>query len=161
MINPEIFMFIIIGIIFVMVVICLILAILNSAKINTIMDYSDEGDLVSAIEDYYTRVEELSKTISDTSDVMLKDAISELSEKTDLSLSKTGLVNFDAYDDVSGKMSFALTILNAHNNGIILTALYGHNASNTYIRQVHNGLCDVKLLEEEKLSLLNAINNRK
>ena len=71
------------------------------------------------------------------------------------------IVNFDAFDDVTGKLSFALTLLNELNCGVIITSLYGHNSCNTYVRAVNNGMTSVKLLEEEKLSLANAVNNSK
>ena len=80
---------------------------------------------------------------------------------SNISLKKIGLVNFDAFDDVTGKLSFALAILNNNNDGIILTSLYGHNSCNTYVREVVNGETPVKLLEEEKTALNEAKNKLK
>ena len=70
-------------------------------------------------------------------------------------------LDFDAFDDVTGKLSFALAILNNNNDGIILTSLYGHNSCNTYVREVVNGETPVKLLEEEKTALNEAKNKLK
>ena len=38
---------------------------------------------------------------------------------SNISLKKVAVVNFDAFDDVTGKLSFALAILNNNNDGII------------------------------------------
>ena len=68
--------------------------------------------------------------------------------------------NFDAYDDVTGKLSFALTVLNSNNDGFIITSLYGHNSCNTYVREVRGGETSIKLLDEEKYSLETAKKSR-
>ena len=69
---------------------------------------------------------------------------------------KVAVVNFDAFDDVTGKLSFALAILNNNNDGIILTSLYGHNSCNTYVREIVGGQTPIKLLDEENAALENA-----
>ena len=75
---------------------------------------------------------------------------------SNISLKKVAVVNFDAFDDVTGKLSFALAILNNNNDGIILTSLYGHNSCNTYVREIVGGQTPIKLLDEENAALENA-----
>ena len=125
------------------------------------MDYSDDGDIIGALKDYYDKVDDLSKTVNDTSDAVLMSRLANCENDSNISLKKIGLVNFDAFDDVTGKLSFALAILNNNNDGIILTSLYGHNSCNTYVREVVNGETPVKLLEEEKTALNEAKNKLK
>lgn len=161
MIDNNVLMFIMIGVTFIIAIICLILAIINSSKISAYMDYTDEGDLMGAIKDYYDRVDELAGTINNSSDAVINDRISGCESNIRTSLSKIGVVNFNAYDDVTGQMSFALTILDANNDGVILTSLYGHNSCNTYVRKVIDGKTDVKLLDEERQSLDKAIISEK
>lgn len=161
MLNNDILMFIIIGVIFILVIVCLILALINSSKISAYMDYTDEGDLMGAIKEYYDRVDELAATISNSEDAIINSRITNCESDINLSLRKIGLVNFNAYDDVTGQMSFALTILDNYNDGVILTSLYGHNSCNTYVRKITNGKAEVKLLEEEKQSLDKAIVHEK
>ena len=157
MLNNDLLMFIIIGVIFILVIICLILALINSSKISAFMDYTDDGDLMGAVKEYYDKVDELAMTISNSSDAIIDSRISNCENDINLSLRKIGLVNFNAYDDVTGQMSFALTILDSYNDGVILTSLYGHNSCNTYVRKITNGKAEVKLLDEEKQSLDKAI----
>ncbi len=161
MINDNLIMFVIVGVTFVIAIICLILAIINSSKISAYMDYTDEGDLMGAIKDYYDRVDELAGTINNSSDAIMNERISGCETDIRASLSKIGLVNFNAFDDVTGQMSFALTILDANNDGVILTSLYGHNSCNTYVRKIIDGKSDVKLLDEEKQSLDKAVTSEK
>lgn len=154
-------MFIAIAIIVVLVIICFILNAVNSSKINTLMDYSEEGDIIGALRDYYDKIEDLSKTINDKSDAVLLSRLVNCENEANVSVKKIGIVNFDAFDDVKGNMSFSLALLNSNNDGIILTSLYGHNSCNTYIREVMSGETPVKLLNEEMEALEKAKNKMK
>ncbi len=153
--NTMLFM-IALTIMIILIIICFILNMINASKINTLLDYSDDGDLISALKDYYDKVTDLSKTINGSSDAILSSRIAGCENGIKLSLSKTAVVNFDAYDDVTGKLSFALTLLNSNNDGIILTSLYGHNSCNTYVREIREGQSGIKLLDEERQSLETA-----
>lgn len=75
-------------------------------------------------------------------------------------LSKQAVVNFNAFDDITGEYSFSLALLDSFNNGVILTSLYGHNSCNTYIRKIKNGECATYLMEEEKEALKNALEGK-
>ena len=159
--DSNTLLFIALAIMMILIIICFILNAVNSSKISTIMDYSDDGDIIGALKDYYDKVDDLSKTVNDTSDAVLISRLANCENDSNISLKKIGLVNFDAFDDVTGKLSFALAILNNNNDGFILTSLYGHNSCNTYVREVVNGETPVKLLEEEKTALNEAKNKLK
>ena len=141
------------GVMLVLVVVALCVGISNSSKLNSLINYSDDGDLVDDVEKYFKKVRELEKSISEKTDSALISRIEELEAKSLKGYSKTGMVNFDAFDDVKGSLSFALTLLNENNDGFILTSLYGHNSCNTYIRVIVNGTTATKLLDEEIESL--------
>lgn len=159
--ENEFFIFIAIAIMMILIIICFILNAVNSSKISTIMDYSEEGDIISALKDYYDKIDDLSKTINDTSDAVLISRLANCENDSNISLKKIGLVNFDAFDDVKGKLSFALAILNNNNDGFIFTSLYGHNSCNTYVREIISGETPIKLLDEEKDALDKAKNKIK
>ena len=145
-IDTNTLIFIALAIMMILIVICFICNSINSSKINTLMDYSDEGDIISALKDYY----------DDTSDEVLMSRLANCENDSNISLKKVAVVNFDAFDDVTGKLSFALAILNNNNDGIILTSLYGHNSCNTYVREIVGGQTPIKLLDEENAALENA-----
>lgn len=155
-IDTNTLIFIALAIMMILIVICFICNSINSSKINTLMDYSDEGDIISVLKDYYDKVDDLSKTVNDTSDAVLMSRLANCENNSNISLKKVAVVNFDAFDDVTGKLSFALAILNNNNDGIILTSLYGHNSCNTYVREIVGGQTPIKLLDEENAALENA-----
>lgn len=147
------------GIIIALIVVCFVMNMINTSKINTLMDYSADGDMITALKDYYDKVDDLSKTITNSTDAVLLSRLTNCENDANRSLKKIGVVNFDAYDDVKGNLSFALAILNGNNDGIIFTSLYGHNSCNTYVREVSGGAASVKLIKEEKDALEKAKKN--
>lgn len=147
-----------IGIIIVLILICFILIMINSSKINTLLDYSDDGDIIGALKDYYQKVDDLAATIESKTDAVTLSRLSECETKTSMSVKKMGVIHFDAYDDVKGNLSFSVALLNDNDDGIILTSLYGHNSCNTYVRDVRNGKTSVKLLKEEMMAFEKAKN---
>ena len=160
--DSNTIIFISIAIILVLVIICFIMNAINASKINTLMDYGDEdGDIISALREYYDKVEDLSKTVNEKSDAVLLSRLANCENDSHISLKKVGIVNFDAFDDVKGHLSFSIALLNGNNDGFILTSLYGHNSCNTYVREITEGETPVKLLNEEKSALEKAKNTLK
>ena len=149
----------IIAILAVFVIASIVIGIINISKINTILDYAEDGDLVANLEKYYNNVRELHKKLNLSREGTMSNRITSCETKTNLCLSKTGIVNFDAFDDVFGKQSFALALLNQYNTGFVITSLYGNSSSNSYVRIVKNGKCDIPLLNEEKEAITKAMSD--
>ena len=72
-IDTNTLIFIALAIMMILIVICFICNSINSSKINTLMDYSDEGDIISALKDYYDKVDDLSIDIDSFKIACMKD----------------------------------------------------------------------------------------
>ena len=142
----------------ILIVICFICNSINSSKINTLMDYSDEGDIIGALKDYYDKVDDLSKTINDTSDAVLMSRLANCENDSNISLKKVAVVNFDAFDDVGGKLSFALALLDKENTGLILNAVHSRDNCFLYMKEIVKGESYVMLSQEEVEALRKAVN---
>lgn len=160
-IDPEMILFGAVALLMILFIINLVLGISNSSKINTLIDYSDDGDIIGALKDYYDKVEDLAKTVNSSTDTVLLSRLSSCENEANISIKKIGIVNFDAFDDVKGNLSFSLAMLDNNNDGIVLTSLFGHNSCNTYVREIQNGETSVKLMAEEKEALSKAKNKLK
>lgn len=143
----------ILAVLIVFVLASIIIGIINISKINSILDYSDDGNLVDNLEKYYNSVNDLHKKLRLSQEGIMSERISGCETKVNMGLSKTGIVNFDAFDDVHGNQSFALAVLNQYNDGFIITSLYGNTSSNTYVRAIREGKSTTVLLDEEKKPL--------
>lgn len=161
MIDTTFILIIALAVLAVLFIVSIILGISNNSKINSLLDYSDEGDIVTALKDYYDKVEDLAKIVNKSTDTVLLARLSACENEANISFKKLAVVNFDAFDDVKGNLSFSLAMLDSNNDGIILTSLFGHNSCNTYVREIRNGETSVKLLTEEKEALDKAKNKLK
>lgn len=71
-------------------------------------------------------------------------------------VSKMAVVHYDAFDSQRGRNSFSLTLLDSYHNGIILTNLYSQDGSNTYLKEITNGECEIELSDKENECLKKA-----
>lgn len=70
---------------------------------------------------------------------------------------KYGIVKYDAFDDVGGKLSFALAMLDAENTGFILNAIHSRDNCFFYIKEIVNGESYTLLSSEETDALRQAV----
>ena len=98
----------IIAVLIVFVIASIIIGIINISKINSILDYSEDDNLIDTLEKYYNNVSDLQKKLKISQEGAISERISACETKINMSLSKIGIVNFDAFDDVHGNQSFAL-----------------------------------------------------
>lgn len=74
-------------------------------------------------------------------------------------LNKYGIVKYDAFDDVGGKMSFALACLDKANTGYILNAIHSRDNCFLYLKEIVKGESYIMLSEEEIEALKRAVNS--
>ena len=72
--------------------------------------------------------------------------------------SKYGVEKYDAFDDVGGKLSFALALLDKDNTGLILNAVHSRDNCFLYLKEIVKGESYIVLGEEEKEALRQAVN---
>lgn len=70
---------------------------------------------------------------------------------------KIGLVKYDAFKEMSGKLSFSLALLTENHDGIIITSMHSREGCFTYCKEVTNEESYYILSEEERLALNVAI----
>lgn len=72
--------------------------------------------------------------------------------------SKYGVEKYDAFDDVGGKLSFALALLDKENTGLILNAVHSRDNCFLYLKEIVKGESYVMLSQEEVEALRKAVN---
>ena len=71
---------------------------------------------------------------------------------------KVGLVKYDAFQEMGGKLSFSLALLNEINDGFIINAMHSREGCYTYIKEIIDGNSVIALADEEKEALEMAMN---
>ena len=79
-------------------------------------------------------------------------------QKLEKIYSKYGIEKYDAFDDVGGKISFALAMLDHENSGIILNAVHSRDNCFLYLKEIVKGESYVMLSQEEVEALRKAVN---
>lgn len=83
--------------------------------------------------------------------------IKKINENLLLTIKKIGIMKYDAFHEMGGKLSFALAILNDNNDGFVLNAMHSREGCYTYIKEIIKGESFIVLGEEEKQALDQAI----
>ncbi len=66
---------------------------------------------------------------------------------------KTGLVKYDAFREMSGKLSYALALLDKNNNGILINSMYSREGCYAYVKEIIKGESYINMSEEEQEAL--------
>lgn len=93
----------------------------------------------------------------------LRDEISTLSleardheVRIDGCLSRIGVVRFDAYQDLGGRQSTAIGLMNANDDGVVIATVVSRDFARTYVKIIKDGEADIPLAPEEEEALEEA-----
>lgn len=86
----------------------------------------------------------------------LNGQIHTLQEAAKLHVQKTAIVRFNAFPDTGSDLSFAIALLDANDNGMVISSLYGRSESRTYAKPIRSGQSTYQLSTEEKAALAQA-----
>ena len=74
---------------------------------------------------------------------------------------KVGLVKYDAFNEMGGKLSFSLALLNETDDGFVMNAVHSREGCYTYVKEIIAGNSIIVLSPEEKEALDAAKNSNK
>ena len=74
---------------------------------------------------------------------------------------KIGLVKYDAFREMSGKLSYAVALLDKEDNGILVNSMYSREGCYSYVKTISGGKCSIEMSEEEQKALKIAVNKEK
>lgn len=66
---------------------------------------------------------------------------------------KMGIIKYDAFHEMGGKLSFSIAMLNEKNDGFIINAMHSREGCYTYIKEIIDGNSIIALADEEKEAL--------
>ena len=104
----------------------------------------------------------ISRRFSQIDTVMLdnkeiNEKIDQINEKMINVFQKIGIVKYDAFNEMGGKLSFAIALLDQENTGFVLNSMHSREGCYTYIKEIIKGESYVVLGEEEKEAVQKAI----
>jgi len=103
------------------------------------------GDIAQCLTDHS---DALSNIDTKLDSIVAKQA--ELAAELDHCVKRVGIVRFNAFDDVGGEQSFALALLNAKRDGVVVSSLYGRQDARLYAKSIVKGEGERPLSDEER-----------
>ena len=144
-----------------LVIILIILMIVNGvrmAKLKKSYRAFMEGKDGHSLEDILLkRFQQMEDVLS--SEEENKAKIQMVLDHLDHTYQKVGLVKYNAFNEMGGKLSFSLALLNRKNDGFILNAMHSREGCFTYIKEIIDGNSIIMLADEEKEALDMALKN--
>lgn len=89
-----------------------------------------------------------------------ENKVHEIMDEFDDTYQKMGLVKYDAFDEMGGKLSFSLAMLNRKNTGFVLNAVHSKEGCYTYIKEIIEGNSVLLLAQEEKEAVEMAMHSQ-
>jgi hypothetical protein len=83
--------------------------------------------------------------------------INKLQELVKKSICRVAVVRFNAFNDNTAELSYCIALLDAENNGVIISSLTGRDFSRSYVKPIEKGASpNYKLTKEEEQALREA-----
>ena len=67
-----------------------------------------------------------------------------------------GVVRYDAFGDVGGRLSWSLALLDDDGNGVVLTAIHGRSEARSYAKSISGWASDQPMSPEEEDAVASA-----
>lgn len=137
------------------IVVLFVLNIVNIRSISKLKKKYDKfmlGKNAVSLEEEIVALFDDNKFIKSSIEKNRKD-IHGLYRKFESSLQKVGIIKYDAFEQIGGKLSFCMALLDENNNGFILNSVYGAEGCYTYTKEIESGTCETSLGQEEEKAL--------
>lgn len=107
-----------------------------------------ERDLVGHAEHLERAFRSLHAYVEDVA-ARLDDRLGVAEERLDGSIAYHGLVRYDAYNEMSGRQSTSIALLDARRNGVVLSSIHHREQARLYAKLIRDGEGELQLSPEE------------
>lgn len=153
------YLLITVGVLAIVCIVMLVLLIVTMVKLDkmrknyrTFMNGKTAENLEDSILDHFSKIKDL------TAESKKHELdIQKINEDMMSHYNKTGIIKYDAFNEMGGKLSFALAMLDSNNNGYVINAMHSREGCYTYIKEIIKGESFITLADEEKLALDKAM----
>lgn len=137
-------------------IILLIVFIVKTSKLKkkyeSFMIGSDGKSIENIIKENIEDVKEIKSSTENNS-----KAIKDIYEKLQFTYCKAGMIKYDAFHEMGGKLSFALCMLDKMDNGFLVNVMHSNDGCFAYIKEIVNGESFIELGKEEQQALKEAV----
>ncbi|MEF8847190.1 MAG: DUF4446 family protein [Candidatus Paceibacterota bacterium] len=110
-----------------------------------------DKDLEELLSSQVEKVEQQQKQVDN-----IKERVHNLEDTSKITFQKVGLVRFNPFKQTGSDQSFSVALLNAEDDGFVITSLYGREENRVYAKPIEEGESNYSLTEEEQEALNQA-----
>lgn len=147
---------IILAVLLIAVIVLLIITIVKNNKLQDKYNKFMQGSKAISLEDQIQNLAQNVEILNEESAIHSQD-LDTIFKKHESSFQKMGLTKYDAFKEMGGKLSYALTVLDENNNGFLINSVHSSSGCYSYTKRIKQGACDLDLSKEEQDSLNKAI----
>ncbi len=154
--------YVLIGIIvlFLVLLIILIIALVQLSKMKKRINCFMKGAKAASLESDIVAIKNDNDYLKHSAEQNRKD-IRKIYHNLAITYQKAGIVKYDAFKEMGGKLSFSLALLNDKDDGFILNSVHSSDGCYSYTKEITAGTCAIDLGEEEKEALEKAMNSKR
>ena len=119
---------------------------------RALMTGTEGGNLEEILRDHIAQVQRTTAKVDD-----LAQLSRQMEKALGHSLQGVGVVRFNPFPDTGGDQSFAIALLDAHGDGVVISSLYGRTKSRIYAKPVEGGESTYALSAEEREAIRRAL----
>nr|WP_255298431.1 DUF4446 family protein [Brevibacillus dissolubilis] len=120
-------------------------------KLNRLFTKSGGGSMEEALFRLLDQMDAYSEKQNDQQFVL-----NRLSQKVSNQAANLSVVRYNAFGDTGSDLSFSLALLDDHQNGVVITSIYGREESRTYAKPIESGKSPYNLSDEELMVMKKA-----
>jgi hypothetical protein len=116
----------------------------------------DRTDLVAHAAELDRGFHDLSDFVTETA-AGLDGRLGEAERRLDGAVAFHAIVRYDAYNEMSGRQSTSLALLDAHGSGVVLSSIHHRDQARLYAKRVVGGQGEFELSPEEEEAVRTAL----
>jgi uncharacterized protein YlxW (UPF0749 family) len=146
-----------------LVLIMFIIMLVNNARISKLsrkykkfMRGSKDKNIEELIMDLMAKADDAREEARE-----IKALYKDMDGRLNKCVQKVSIVRYKAFDDIgSAALSFSIALLDAQDDGVIITGIYGRSECTTYAKPINKGIAKYDLSNEEKQALEDAMKRK-
>jgi hypothetical protein len=109
-------------------------------------------DLADFAVSLQARVDDLHRAVDEVA-----AAIARVDRRADVTLSRTSVVRYDAYEGAGGRQSASVAFLDSSRSGVVISAIQGRDYARVYVKELDQGKAVIALSPEEQEAVERAM----
>jgi len=123
---------------------------------RAVLGDGDAQDLVTHATGLETSFRALHDYVTDVAE-RLDGRLTTVETRLDGAIAHCGLIRYDAYNEMSGRQSTSIALLDSSRSGVVLSSIHHRDQARLYAKQISEGKGELKLSPEEEEALRLAL----